>query len=206
MNNKNKIIVIFLFLTFTICDLFSQKGYQLGYVHYDSTPKDNVLPDFLIYNGIQGGMTYDIKLRELIYLHTAGLLSITYNSYENRFFDGTSVVNYQFKTIDNSISVPLQFKFVLPQTPNFNAFVFTGPTIMGSVAKFGQTINLNENRKSSFTYYNQPFENRVTLFWGVGIGFAYRNVYIKGNYDWGILNPYKDIRSESFNIAIGKIL
>ena len=193
-------------MTFMICDLFSQKGYQLGYVHYYSTTKDNVLPDFLIYNGIQGGMTYDIKLRELIYLHTAGLLSITYNSYDGRFFDGTSVVNYQFKTIDNSISVPLQFKFLLPQTPNFNAFVFTGPTIIGSVAKFGQTININENQKSSFTYYNQPFENRFTIFWGVGIGFAYRNVYIKGNYDWGMLNPYKDIRSESFNIAIGKIL
>jgi len=203
---KNKIILIFLCMTFMICDLFSQKGYQLGYVHYYSTTKDNVLPDFLIYNGIQGGMTYDIKLRELIYLHTAGLLSITYNSYDGRFFDGTSVVNYQFKTIDNSISVPLQFKFLLPQTPNFNAFVFTGPTIIGSVAKFGQTININENQKSSFTYYNQPFENRFTIFWGVGIGFAYRNVYIKGNYDWGMLNPYKDIRSESFNIAIGKIL
>jgi hypothetical protein len=207
MNNKRfKIILIFFGLTFLISDIFSQKGYQLGYVHYDSTPKDNELHDFLIYNGMQGGLTYDIKLKELIYLQTAGLLSISYNSYTERFFNGTNIENYKFNTIDNSISIPVQIKFILPQTTNFNAFVFTGPTLMGSVAKFGQTINTDTNQKSSFTYYDVPFKNRFTIFWGIGIGFEYKKVYIKGNYDLGILNPYEGIRSNSFNIAIGKIL
>jgi|GEM_PF-2784201 len=207
MNNKKfKVFLILFGLTFLICDMFSQKGYQLGYVHYDSTPKDTELHDLLIYNGIQGGMTYDIKLRELNYLQTACLLSVSYNSSTDMLFDGTNSVNYRFNTIDNSISIPLQIKFIIPQTTNFNAFVFTGPTIMGCVARFGQTINIDTNQKGSFTYYDVPFKSRFTLFWGVGIGFAYRKVYIKGNYDLGILNPYKGIRSESFNIAIGKVL
>jgi len=189
-----------------ISDLFAQKGYQFGYVHYDSTPKDNGPHYFFIYDGIQGGITYDIKLRELIYFHTAGLLSITYNSYNDSFYDGTNSVNYHINTIDNSISVPLQIKFLIPQTPNFRAFVFTGPTIMGSVAKFGQVNNIDNNQEGSFNYSEEPFENRFTIFWGVGIGFEYRNIYIKGNYDWGMLNPYKGFMSKSFNIAIGKNL
>lgn len=205
-NRKLKTILILFSITFLTFDSFSQKGYQLGYVHYGSNAKDNKLHDFLIYNGLQGGITYDIKLGEFIYLHTAGLLSITYNSYHDLLFDGTNSINYQFKNIDNSISIPLQLKFVLPQTSNFDAFVFTGPTIMGSVAKFGQLINVDQNQKSSFSYYDVPFGDRFTVFWGVGIGLRYRKAFIKGNYDWGILNPYKGIRSESFNIAIGRNL
>jgi len=196
---KFKSLLVFLCLTWIVSDLFAQKGYQLGFVHYNTDRKNSSSNNLFLTNGIQGGVTYDIKLRNLIYLHTAGLLSVTYNSYKVGY-------NYRYNSMEIAISFPLQIKFVLPQTPNFDAFVFTGPTIKGSFARFGQMINTDLNQANPFTYVDEPFISRFTVFYGVGIGFKYKSIYIQGNYDWGIINPYKGFNSESFNIAIGKVL
>jgi len=193
-----KVILIHLALILITCNLFPQKGFQLGYVNYDSNPKSNVL----IANGIQGGLTYDIKLRHLIYLHTAALLSVTYYKYNYRFSDG----DYKLYDVNNFISIPLQFKFILPQTSGFDVFVYTGPTLRGRFYGFGRYENLATNEKYSYSYFSSPLKYGLTLFYGAGIGFKYKNGYIKGNYDWGILSPTDNIKMNSFSIAIGKIL
>jgi len=195
-------------MIFMICDLSSQTGYQLGFVQYNSDTKNHSSNNLFLTNGIEGGITYDIKLRNLIYLHTAGLLSITYNSYRVWYYIGTGNVGYNFRnnSIENAINIPLQFKFILPQKPNFDAFVFTGPTIKGCFARFGQLNNIDLNQTNPIVYVDEPFISRFTVYYGVGIGFKYKNIYIQGTYDWGIINPYKGFNSESFNIAIGKVL
>lgn len=203
-----KSILVFLCMTLIVSDLFPQKGYQLGFVQYNSDTKNHSSNNLFLTNGIEGGITYDIKLRYLIYLHTAGLLSITYNSFNAWYYTGTGDIGYNFRynSIENAISIPLQIKFILPQTPNFDAFVFTGPTIKGCFARFGQMVNTDLNQANPLVYVDEPFISRFTVYYGVGIGFKYRSIYIQGTYDWGIINPYKGFNSESFNIAIGKVL
>lgn len=190
-----KIIFLFIGLTFAFCKISSQKGYQIGYVHFDSKSQHTVLRSYLSSNGIQGGITYDIKLKELIYLHTAGLYSMNYK--------GSEIMQYY--SIDNSISIPIQFTFIIPRTPDFETFVFTGPTLRGSPFEFGRWKTSNSNETPYFFDIDAPFKTRITIFWGIGIGFKRKDIYIKGNYDWGLLNPYKGVRSDSFSIALGKV-
>jgi len=193
-----KIILISLGLTLITCDLFSQIGYQLGYVDYNSSPKIEVLNG----NGIQGGITYDIKLKKMIYLHTAALLSSTYVKYNFHFSNG----DFEIYDINNFINIPLQFTFILPQTKNFDVFVFTGPTLRGEFYSFEGLKNIDTNEKYSLSHFSSPFDSRLTLFYGAGIGFKYKNNYIKGNYDWGILGSTDNLKINSFSIAIGRIL
>ena len=208
MNKRIKIILFFFSVIFITCDLFSQKGYQLGFVQYNSNTNNHSSYNLFLTNGIEGGITYDIKLKYLIYLHTAGLLSVTYNSLNSLNYSGSGDIRYNFRTnsLVNDISIPLQLKFILPQTPNFDAFVFTGPTMKGCFARFEQSINTDLNETNYLVYVDEPFINRFTVYYGIGIGFKYRHIYIQGTYDWGIINPYKDFNSESFNITIGKVL
>lgn len=195
---KSKIIIISLGLTLVTFNLFSRKGYQLGYVDYNSSPKIDVLSA----NGIQGGITYDIKLKDLIYLHTAALLSATYYKNNFHFTNG----DFEIYDIINSINIPLQLTFILPQTSNFDVFIFTGPTVRGDFYNFGGSKNIDTNEEYYFSHFSSPFDSRLTLFYGAGIGFKYKNNYIKGNYDWGILGPTDNFKINGFSIAIGRIL
>lgn len=195
---KFKIILVSLCLTFFTCNLFSQIGYQLGYVDYNSIPKLDVLSA----DGIQGGVTYDIKLKDLIYLHSAALLSVTYVKYDFRI--GSD--DFEINNISNFISIPLRFTFILPQTQNFDVFVFTGPTVRGKFYNFEGLKNIDNNEKHSFSNFYSPFNYGLELFYGAGIGFKYKSSYIKGNYDWGILGPTDNFKINSFSIAIGRIL
>jgi hypothetical protein len=111
----------------------------------------------------------------------------------------------QVYSIDNSVSIPIQFTFVIPQTTDFKTLVFTGPTIRGSLFEFGRWETSHSNETPYFFDIDKPFKNRITIFWGIGIGFKCKDFYIKGNYDLGILNPYKGVIANCFSIALRKV-
>lgn len=199
---KTRTILCTLLLLLFINKTISQIGYQVGYIHHNSDPKTSLLNS----NGIQGGVSYQYKLHELIYLHTAGLLSVTYSHSNLYVANEFTVEKIKSQIIDNSISIPLHIKCLIPQSPNFSIFVFTGPTLIGNFAKFIKSTFVNLNYTTHFNYQNLPISNRLTLFWGLGIGFEYKTYYIKGNYDWGVIHPIPTYKSNSFNIVIGHIL
>ena len=42
---------------------------------------------------------------------------------------------------------------------------------------------------------------RINVTWGLGVGFQYDRYFLRGGYDWGLINPYK---ATQFNVVVGE--
>jgi len=45
----------------------------------------------------------------------------------------------------------------------------------------------------------------LNITWGVGAGFQYRRYFLRGGYDFGLLNPYKYTDFESGTHTHGRL-
>ena len=51
---------------------------------------------------------------------------------------------------------------------------------------------------------NQQFK-RFNVTWGVGAGFQYKRYFLRGGYDFGLINPYKNADFENENHTRGRL-
>ena len=56
----------------------------------------------------------------------------------------------------------------------------------------------------TWSYQDQQdkYLRRLNVTWGVGAGFQYKRYFLRGGYDFGIINPYKAI---TFNALDGAL-
>ena len=47
--------------------------------------------------------------------------------------------------------------------------------------------------------------NRLNITWGVGAGFQYKRYYLRGGYDFGLINPYKNRDFSTGNHTRGRL-
>ena len=54
--------------------------------------------------------------------------------------------------------------------------------------------NADKQEEGSAPGYNQADNalKRLNITWGIGAGFQYKRYYIRGGYDFGLINPYKN--------------
>lgn len=93
--------------------------------------------------------------------------------------------------------VDWQYKFEI--AGNTYLILTTGPSIQVGIERkdylyidngIGETV---ESKVSRYDYSEDLSKayNRVNIGWGIGAGFQYDRFYIRGGYDFGLLNPYK---------------
>lgn len=111
--------------------------------------------------------------------------------YEERY-------KYQFHQLE--LFVDWQYKFEIARDTWI--ILYTGPTIQ-CVASYKQTNLLRmkatgeQVRQKTIAYFDYSDEDiahdlrRVNVTWGIGAGFQYDRYYLRGGYDFGLINPYK---------------
>jgi hypothetical protein len=62
------------------------------------------------------------------------------------------------------------------------------------VDKESQSILVEENIYSADDMQDHALK-RLNVTWGIGAGFQYQRYFLRGGYDFGLINPYK---SQSF--------
>jgi hypothetical protein len=101
------------------------------------------------------------------------------------------------------IPVDWQYKFEIAQ--NTWIILYTGPTLQcGLALKDKWYIRINKETesisKAENSYSEQDMADyalkRLNVTWGLGAGFQYEKYFLRGGYDFGIINPYK---AQSFN-------
>lgn len=100
------------------------------------------------------------------------------------------------------IPVDWQYKFEIAQ--NTWLMLYTGPTLQCGlefkdkwyvrVDKESQSILVEENIYSADDMQDHALK-RLNVTWGIGAGFQYQRYFLRGGYDFGLINPYK---SQSF--------
>ena len=120
--------------------------------------------------------------------------------------------------------VDWQYKFEIAKETYL--MLYTGPTIQCGLAfsmrqdthtedfNTGEITTIYGERNSAYqTKVNDEALKRFNVTWGVGAGFQYRRYFLRGGYDFGLINPYKNAdfvsgrhtrgRLDQWNIKLG---
>ena len=103
------------------------------------------------------------------------------------------------------IPVDWQYKFEIAQRTWL--ILYTGPTLQCGLVFKDKWYARNDNKSNAFTHEENLYSvedmgdyalKRLNVTWGVGAGFQYERYFLRGGYDFGIINPYK---AQYFNIS-----
>lgn len=108
----------------------------------------------------------------------------------------------------HGLDIPVEWQYKFTIAKQTYIILYTGPTFQYNISyqttrtiqKDIDEIPVVENTKNHFngigvTRYdddNKRHYRQFNLLWGVGAGFQYKNFYIRGGYDFGVINHYKD--------------
>lgn len=128
-------------------------------------------------------------------------LNYTFGAYNSGWKSAGIVADYprsrQLITYNQlEVFVDWQYKFEVAKETYL--MLYTGPTI-----QCGLTLDMRADRQKDYDsqveyyYYsgyksdepNQTF-TRLNVTWGLGAGFQYKRYFLRGGYDFGLINPY----------------
>lgn len=98
------------------------------------------------------------------------------------------------------VFVDWQYKFELAKETYL--MLYTGPTIQCGLGldmrsdhqnDYGADVTITRYRGYTTDNQNERFK-RVNVTWGVGAGFQFQRYFLRGGYDFGLINPYANTR------------
>lgn len=162
-----------------------------------------------IYNGLKVGFVYDATLVKgfgfsmaLNYTFGAGSTDWTQK------YTGLIYPKTRTRSFYHQIELPVDWQYKFEIAKRTWLILYTGPTIQCGLAMQGKEYTQDDSGTTTQTavinYYNaEPYSKdanpegagdralkRMNVTWGVGAGFQYDRYFIRGGYDFGIINPY----------------
>ena len=201
---KGILAVVLFFVTMSAwaVDLPKQGfGLHIGYAQHDNQHKDT-LNNNIKMNGFKEGVVYDGSI--IAGFGTSIGLNYTFGAYNSGWKTGNLYgMDYprsrQLITYNElELFVDWQYKFEIAKETYL--IVYTGPTIQcGLEWRMRQDVQTYEGEKYTPRYYSgyksedpdQAFK-RINITWGVGAGFQYKRYFLRGGYDFGLINPFQN--------------
>ena len=206
---KGILAVVLFFVTMSAwaVDLPKQGfGLHIGYAQPTLRINDNQHKDTLNnnikMNGFKVGVVYDGSI--IAGFGTSIGLNYTFGAYNSGWKTGNLYgMDYprsrQLITYNElELFVDWQYKFEIAKETYL--IVYTGPTIQcGLEWRMRQEVQTFEGEKYTPRYYSgyksedpdQAFK-RINITWGVGAGFQYKRYFLRGGYDFGLINPFQN--------------
>lgn len=130
-------------------------------------------------------------------------LNYTFGKYDSGWKSESDFATYpQVKEKDLyhqlELFVDWQYKFQIASDTYI--ILYTGPTLQCQLSlverEYKRTLNGDQElpRINHFDYDDTAMHEdykRINVTWGLGLGFQYDRYYLRGGYDFGLINPYK---------------
>lgn len=165
-------------------------------------PKDSLV-NKTIMNGMKVGLVYD----GAIIKGFGATVGINYTFAAGSTNWATPNVMQQLtkqrtKTTYNQVELFVDWQYKFEIAKETYIILYTGPSIQCAVemskrvfVKNEGTGDVSNNEKiSCFDYTDSEMAHdyqRMNVTWGVGAGFQYERYFLRGGYDFGLMNPYK---------------
>lgn len=211
-----KRILIICVIAMTMTSLHAQEylGVQIGYANPITRlnvgdNKNTLFPTS--YHGMKIGFVYDATLWKGLGVSMG--LNYTFGTNVTDWTQKVSTQQGLYPQVRSrgqyhqlEIPVDWQYKFEIAQ--NTWIILYTGPTLQCGLAlndkwyirlnKDSESISKEDNLYSEQEMADYALK-RLNVTWGIGAGFQYEKYFLRGGYDFGIINPYK---AQSFNNGI----
>ena len=165
-------------------------------------PKDSLV-NKTIMNGLKVGLVYDGAIIKgfgatvgINYTFAAGYTNWTTPNVMQQ------LTKQRTKTTYNQVELFVDWQYKFEIAKETYIILYTGPSIQCAVemskrvfVKNEGTGDVSNNEKiSCFDYTDSEMAHdyqRMNVTWGVGAGFQYERYFLRGGYDFGLMNPYK---------------
>lgn len=182
-------------------------GFQLGYARSISrlnSPENKTVFTSTPYDGFKLGLLYDATIIKgfgvtLGLNYTFGISSTDWVKLNDKQLGLYPQVCS--KALYHQLELPVEWQYKFEIAKETWIIVYTGPTIQCGLSltsnKF-ETDNygkIKDGVKSSDIYSTEDMKDyalkRINVTWGVGAGFQFQRYFLRGGYDFGVINPYK---------------
>ena len=214
---KRLALILFICATTTMVSAQDYLGIQFGYAQPTTrlnspTAKSTLTPTS--YNGFKVGLLYETTIVKGFGV-TMGL-NYTFGANSTDWKDiheGYSTAQERFKTIYHQVELLVDWQYKFEIAKETWLILYTGPTLQYGLdfKKTGYTranvLSPEMKTDNVANLYNYKDANgdmslkRINVTWGLGVGFQYDRYFLRGGYDWGLINPYK---ATQFNVVVGE--
>ena len=211
---KRLLVICVIAMTMTSLHAQEYLGVQIGYANPITRlnvgdNKNTLFPTS--YHGMKIGFVYDATLWKGLGVSMG--LNYTFGTNVTDWTQKVSTQQGLYPQVRSrgqyhqlEIPVDWQYKFEIAQ--NTWIILYTGPTLQCGLAlndkwyirlnKDSESISKEDNLYSEQEMADYALK-RLNVTWGIGAGFQYEKYFLRGGYDFGIINPYK---AQSFNNGI----
>ena len=203
---KRLTLILFLCASAMMLSAQDYLGVQFGYARpitrLNSVASKTTL-DVTAYNGLKVGLVYDATIIKGFGV-TMGL-NYTFGANAT---DWMNKVNNQptehpkirSKAQYHQLEIPIdwQYKFKIAQETWI--ILYSGPTLQCGLSLTSNKFETDKYGKIKDDVISSDFYliedknialKRINVTWGLGAGFQYDRYFLRGGYDFGLINPYK---------------
>ena len=182
-------------------------GFQVGYaqsitrLNAPVVGKETTL-NSTAYNGLKLGVIYDATIVKGFGVsmglnYTFGANSTDWSKKNSN--QPTEFPKVRSKGQYHQIELPIDWQYKVQMAKNTYFIVYTGPTLQCGLYLQDKWY-LNNGKEVSVSHKENIYSvddmgnyalNQLNVTWGVGAGFQYERYFLRGGYDFGLINPYK---------------
>ena len=180
-------------------------GVQLGFaqpIARLNTPTNKTSLFSTSYNGFKVGLVYDATIVKGFGVSMG--LNYTFGNHTSAWKQiGKDSYHPQERTTGqyHQLEIPIDWQYKFEIAKRTWIILYTGPTLQCGLSltsnkfetdKYGK---IKDDVKSSDFYLIEDKNKalkRINVTWGLGAGFQYDRYFLRGGYDFGLINPYKE--------------
>ena len=155
------------------------------------------------YNGMKVGVVYDVTLIKGLGVSMG--LNYTMGGNATEWKSKSSSIKYPQERSHgwyHQLEIPVDWQYKFQIAKETWLMLYTGPTLQCGLSlqkknyvNDGKTVEMNAKNPTDNLYDADDTGvfalKRLNVTWGVGAGFQYERYFLRGGYDFGIINPYK---------------
>ena len=201
---KRLTLILFICAATTMASAQDYFGVQLGFAQpiarlNTPTTKTSLFPTS--YNGFKVGLVYDATIIKGFGVSMG--LNYTFGNHTSAWKQIGKNPHPQERTTGqyHQLEIPIDWQYKFEIAKRTWIILYTGPTLQCGLSltsnKF-ETDNYGKIKDDviSSDFYLIEDKNkalkRINVTWGLGAGFQYDRYFVRGGYDFGLINPYKE--------------
>lgn len=157
----------------------------------------------MAYNGLKVGFVYDATIIKG-FGATVGL-NYTFGRNATDWMKKVNTQPSDYPQIRSrgqyhQIEIPVDWQYKFEIAKRTWLMLYTGPTLQCGLIFKDKWYARSDDKSNAFTheeniYSEEDMEDfalkRLNVTWGIGAGFQYERYFLRGGYDFGLINPYK---------------
>ena len=198
---KRLTLILFICAATTMASAQDYFGVQLGFaqpIARLNTPTTKTSLLATSYNGFKVGLVYDATIIKGFGVSMG--LNYTFGNHISAWKQIGTLPYPQERTTGqyHQLEIPIDWQYKFEIAKRTWIILYTGPTLQCGLDLTSKLYNNNGKEitlEKDNSFYSEDMKDkelkRINVTWGLGAGFQYDRYFLRGGYDFGLINPYK---------------